>query len=380
MSIVLLNKPGLMNKIIWLLFFLSPAFLPSALNSCAGNSNSNKKGEQSGAQILPKSGNRLNIPNPAEYTFAWGDEFEGNHLDSKKWFLRREGDPSFGPPNTKGNIQVANGHVTLLSKAPPVGPLSAAEISTENLFDFRYGYFEIRAQLSSGVGGECAFWMTTPKTSVVSNPFDPAISGVEIDIFENGISKGVNKLFYSLHWGGYEPPHAKLLTHVDSIPGIYAGFHTFALEWTPRKYSIYVDGKERITTDTIVSHVPEFILLGIGPGGFGGSAALFPNPSSFVVDYIRVYNRRPEVTLFGGTNFRSWVSNGLLAGSYNTAQLLANGGIDNALFSVEIPTGWTVTLFEEDNFTGKSTMLNAGDIKNLGAWNGITSSLKISSP
>ncbi|MEO6230502.1 MAG: glycoside hydrolase family 16 protein [Ferruginibacter sp.] len=369
-----------MNKIIYFLFFLSQASLPAALNSCAGNSNDNIKSEKPGSQIASKSGNGLNIPIPSEYSFAWGDEFDSNNLDSKKWFLRREGNASFGPPNTRSNIKVANGYLTLLSKSPPAGALSSAEVSTEGLFNFRYGYFEIRAQLSSGVGGECAFWMTTPKTSVVSNPFDPVISGAEIDIFENGIGHGINKLYYSLHWNGYEPAHAKVLTQVDSIPGIYEGFHTFALEWTPRKYSIYVDGKVRITTDTIVSHVPEFILLGIGPGGFGGSAALFPNPSSFLVDYIRVYNRRAEVTLFGDTNYRGWVSNGLLPGSYTNAQLVSNGCVNNMLSSVEIPSGWTVTLYDGDNFSGKSKLLNSGDIQNLGAWNGITSSLKITTP
>lgn len=322
----------------------------------------------------------LGNPDLSNYIFAWGDDFNGSSLDTKKWFLRWEDNPNNSAPNTRSNIIIKDGLATLIAKAPPAGPSGGAEISTETLHYFRYGYFEIRAQLSSGVGNECAFWITSPATSIVSNPFNPAISGAEIDIFENGIAKGINKLYYSLHWNGYEPPHAAFITQVDSLPGIYSGFHTFALEWTPKKYAIYIDGVQRSTTDTIISHIPSFIILGMGPGGFGGSAPLFPNPSSFIIDYVHVYNRRPEVTLYGNINYRGWISNGLLAGSYTTAQLVANGGINNTLSSLEIPAGWKVTLFDEDNFNGNSTVLSSGDVVDLGLWRRITSSLKITSP
>lgn len=372
-----------MKQSIKRLAFLSYVTLFSCLLSCKKSDVTEIKKEaiQSSANNQ-LNGTLVNGLNLSEYVFFGADEFNGATLDTTVWFLRRENDPTYGPPNTRSNITVNNGFLTLVTKEPPAGLASSAEISTETRpnFYFRYGYFETRAQLSSGVGNSCAFWLTSPATSVVSNPFNPAISGAEIDIFESGIGLGINKLFYSLHWNGYVPPYGSFITQTDSLPGIYSGFHTFALEWTPKKYTIYVDGIQRVTTDTIISHIPSFIILGLGPGGFGGSASLFPNPSSFIVDYIRVYNRRPEVTLYGNINYRGWVSNGLLAGSYTTSQIVANGGIDNMLSSLEIPPGWTVTLFDGDNFSGNSIILNSGDTVNLGAWNSTTSSLKITSP
>ena len=99
-----------------------------------------------------------------------------------------------------------------------------------------------------------------------------------------------------------------------------------------------------------------------------------------MVDYLRVYARRPEVTLYGDVNYRKWVSDGLLPGSYTTSQLIANGSRDNSLSSIEIPPGWKVILYDKDNFSGESLTLNFGDVPDLGAFNKITSSIQIISP
>lgn len=334
---------------------------------------------KSGSLNKSNSSNLMPLANVnlSEYVFFGGDEFNGNSLDTNVWYLRRENDPTDPAPNIRSNISVGNGFLTLITKAPPVGSISRSEISTKPIYSFRYGYFEIRAQLSSGAGNSCAFWLQTPLTNVVSDPFNPALAGAEIDIFENGISQGVDKLFYSLHWNGYIAPQAKFVTAIDYIPGVYSGFHTFALEWTPKKYTIYVDGIQRIVSDTIISRTPEFIVLGLGPGGFGGSTVTNPNPSSFIVDYIHVYNRRQEVTLYGDWDYKGWISNGLLPGSYTTTQLTQNGFVNNDLTSIEIPVGWKVTLFDKDNFTGDSIVLSNGDATYVDYMDNRTSSMRI---
>jgi len=315
---------------------------------------------------------------PDEYVFCFSDEFNGTTIDENIWNRRRRlaTDTNSIDPNSLETIKVSNGILSMATYTAP-NKIGSAEISTDKHYQLRYGYFELKAQLSSGVGNGSAFWLQTPKTLVVSNPFNPAMAGVEVDIFENGISNGINKIYYSLHWNGYNAGEAKSITFTDFIAGVYNGFHTFALEWTPKKYVIYVDGVQRIKTDTIISHLPEFIILGIGPGGFGGNGPMFPNPSSLLVDYLHVYNRRPEVTLFGDTDYRGWVSNGLQPGAYTTAQLIAKGAADNDISSIEVPKGWKVTLYNKNNFLGDSLVVDGLDVYNLDAMENKISSVRI---
>ena len=313
-----------------------------------------------------------------EYVFYFGDEFNGTTVDESIWNRRRRRptDTNSYNPNSLQTIKVSNG-ILSMSTYKLGNEIGSAEISTDQHYQIRYGYFELRAQLSSGVGNECAFWLQTPKVLVVSNPFNPAKAGVEIDIFENGIGNGINKLYYSLHWNGYNAADQKVVTFTDILPGVYSGFHTFGFEWTPKKYVVYVDGVQRTTTDTIISRTPEFIILGIGPGAFGGSGTMFPNPSKFLVDYIHVYNRKPEVTLYGNMDYRGSISNGLQPGSYTTAELIANGAYNNDISSAEIPAGWKLTLYDKDNFLGDSLVVNELDVYHLDFMDNKTSSLKI---
>lgn len=39
------------------------------------------------------------------------------------------------------------------------------------------------------------------------------------------------------------------------------GYHTFAMHWTPEKYTFYCDGEVVSTADKNVSQIPQFILL-----------------------------------------------------------------------------------------------------------------------
>ena len=140
---------------------------------------------------------------PDEYIFCFSDEFNGTTIDENIWNRRRRlaTDTNSIDPNSLETIKVSNGILSMATYTAP-NKIGSAEISTDKHYQLRYGYFELKAQLSSGVGNGSAFWLQTPKTLVVSNPFNPAMAGVEVDIFENGISNGINKIYYSLHWNG----------------------------------------------------------------------------------------------------------------------------------------------------------------------------------
>ena len=109
------------------------------------------------------------------------------------------------------------------------------------------------------------------------------------------------------------------------IPGIAEGFHTFALQWTPKEYIVYIDGVQQAQTTQAVSHIPEFIILSTEITGYGGDQTLMSNNIAdvFEVDYVKVYERKPAVTIYGDCDGYGWVSDGLLPGKYTSAQLAA---------------------------------------------------------
>jgi hypothetical protein len=67
--------------------------------------------------------------------------------------------------------------------------------------------------------------------------------------------------------------------------------------------------------------------------------------------------------------------------SYTTAQLRVAGIPDNSIEIIKVNAGWTVTLYDKDNFAGDSVTCTAS-VRTLGApefkFNKKTSSLKVS--
>jgi predicted alpha-1,6-mannanase (GH76 family) len=75
----------------------------------------------------------------------------------------------------------------------------------------------------------------------------------------------------------------------------------------------------------------------------------------------------------------AWSS--LPAGSYTLAQLNARGVANDDITSITVPPGWTVTMYENDNFTGASLVRTSNDtFLSSGAWNDRVSSLVVSAP
>jgi hypothetical protein len=65
------------------------------------------------------------------------------------------------------------------------------------------------------------------------------------------------------------------------------------------------------------------------------------------------------VTFYQDINYGGTVTTAIPKGNYTLAQLQAFGLPDNWASSVKIPTGWTVTMYTNDNFTGTSWVRTA---------------------
>ncbi|MBW8040334.1 MAG: cellulase family glycosylhydrolase [Planctomycetes bacterium] len=85
----------------------------------------------------------------------------------------------------------------------------------------------------------------------------------------------------------------------------------------------------------------------------------------------------PPVLLYQNYDYGGW-SAGFGSGSYTMADIIAAGGVNDDASSLLISPGYTVTLYEDDNFSGSSLVLTA-DTPNLGsyAFNDMLSSMTI---
>lgn len=82
-----------------------------------------------------------------------------------------------------------------------------------------------------------------------------------------------------------------------------------------------------------------------------------------------------KVHVYQDINYAGFYSQ-LLPGDYTSAQLFARGIPDNYITSLSIPSGYIVTVYENDNFTGTSKTFTANTTW-LADWNDRISSIKI---
>lgn len=298
-------------------------------------------------------------PDLSNYSLCKTDDFKGNKLNKTVWNFRRENDDVDGSIYMRKNAVVKDGYLHLITNRLNE-KFSAVSISTQSnqKYHFKYGYFEIRARLPQTPGNVGAFWLQSNGMAATRPQANTSIYGAEIDVFEYSASNK-DKLFHSLHWNGYDYKNgAKLTTSENYMAGISNGFHTFALEWTPKEYVVYIDGVEKVRTEQYISHVPEYIILGCGTGGFGGPLNYSgPWPDTMIVDYIKMYQRKPEVRIYGACDGYGWVSDGLRPGIYDFEKLQRLSFFNNEASAIEIPEGWKVIVYDGENLSGDSIIL-----------------------
>ncbi len=220
--------------------------------------------------------------------------------------------------NVQDAVSVGNGKLTIRTYTNNGNHYTTMVRSKKT---WTHGYFESSIRFKGDPGMWSAFWLyrnTIWSDDAYSVPGrSPATSGVEVDIVEhhtagwrqpNNSSSVSNSINTALHWDGYGANH-KVAGKVTSIPNLYDGeFHTYAAEWLPDGYKLFVDGVEIWDTrdnsasdgnDTagIVSQVAQFIILssevqdntwvGMIPSGGYGLRGAASNPT-MEVDWVRV--------------------------------------------------------------------------------------------
>ena len=225
-------------------------------------------------------------PETLGYKLFWEDHFNGDKLDPNKWEVRGIGPRAVGFVSAEA-VRVEDGFLKL-SAFVKDDKIQISAVGTQNHFMTRYGYFECRARLQKSAGVWAAFWIQSTK---IAQGEDPATYGAEIDIMEFFKKLGTDIVSHNVHWA-YGPNQQTTHGMQSYLKGVSEGFHTFALEWTPEKYSFFIDGYKFYEVTQGISQIEEYMILSMELPSKMEELKHAVFPDVFIVDYVKVYKKQ----------------------------------------------------------------------------------------
>ncbi|MEE9320345.1 MAG: glycoside hydrolase family 16 protein [Granulosicoccus sp.] len=242
----------------------------------------------------------------SQYTLMFGDEFHGTELDSTKWntalpwgsdlvinselqyYVDIANKPDFGysPFSFDGETLTITAIETpenLRASANEQGWLSGV-LTTAGKLEVTYGYIETRVDLPPGRGLWPAFWM-------LSSEFIDLKPQLFVMEYNGGRA---NSVFHNYNYQD-EDNNLRSPGQWEVVEeGLSEGFHTVGVAWSPEELLFYVDGKPRYKiTGENVSRQSMYLILNLAVGGVwtGAPDATTRIPASYVIDYVRVYEK-----------------------------------------------------------------------------------------
>ncbi len=244
------------------------------------------------------------LAQPPGYRLVWADEFDTPGLpDPVRWNYERgmirNNEAQFYTVERRENARIEDGVLIIearredWSQDGKTARYTSASITTECRQYWRYGRIEVRAKLPTGRGTWPAIWMLGQNIGKVGWP-----KCGEIDIMEN-VGFDPDVIHANIHTDAYN--HVKGTNKGDriTIKAPYDDFHVYAVDWSPKRITMSVDGKSYFTYENEGTgeavwpfDQPFYLILNLAIGGsWGGQKgiddAIFPQ--RFEIDYVRVY-------------------------------------------------------------------------------------------
>ena len=236
---------------------------------------------------------RITAYSPAEvdttrpgWRLVFSDEFNNADLDRSKWQTQYWHGRTNYPElqyYADNSFTFSDGmvHITASERSIENMRYASGLISSQNHYTFTYGYAEIRAKVPHGQGLWPAFWLVT----------EGKVRRPEIDVLEL-LGHDTQTVYTTAHYRD-DDGAIQDVGHSVSVPDLSAGFHTFAVDWSPEALIWFVDG---IECYRITEHIPDEPMYMIANLAVGGTWPGDPDestsfPAQFDVDSIRVYQR-----------------------------------------------------------------------------------------
>lgn len=251
------------------------------------------------------------------WVYAWGDEFNGTKLNTKKWAyeLGVVRNPGASQTYTKDCVKVKNGKLQLISRAKETKnsqykegsehwnekiktqPFASGSVTTRDVKHFEApGRLEFRARIPEGKGVWPAIW------TMHVNKYGWPANG-EIDILEH-ISQEPQTCYSIFRWGhnGGNQEHKVIRTR--QFKDYSKKFHIYVLEWDDEVMRILIDDEEVGRVNIADANYPNgdnplrtpcYIIMNTAIGGQGTwpeKADPKDYPVKFEIDYVRYYTKK----------------------------------------------------------------------------------------
>lgn len=201
---------------------------------------------------------------PEGYKLMWGDDFDGESLDMRKWEFT-EGMSGYEDlvistePEVVcvGDSKLKINAIKYTDKENPNIKYAATySISTPRTMNFKYGYIEMKAKVPYKLGCWPSLWMKAVKRREENQEF--LTYGkckdymAEVDIFEvfgttNNPCANIHKWYYNatnetinVNYNALYQGKEYVFENEDNLSDEY---HIYGFEWTPDKMSFSVDGE-----------------------------------------------------------------------------------------------------------------------------------------
>lgn len=259
-----------------------------------------------------------------EWECTWSDEFDGDALNASYWSGNNKGMRRGGYWDPDSQVSVKDGKLYITTEYLEDGKYGpgwyTAEIETRDKIAPTYGYIECRCICAPGNGLWSAFWTFSHGVGKIDGT---GRDGAEIDIFEsphyayNSIFK--DSVTHSVHYDGYAESHQRKFLGSWYVDNPYTEFNTYGVEWNENELIFYINGIESARIDDeSVPRVEEWLKLSVEVNGTngvpgltndgtidGGKIGLITDnggndyKSDFVVDYVRIYQKKPVTSVAG---------------------------------------------------------------------------------
>ena len=263
------------------------------------------------------------------FKYAWGDDFDGNALDTTKWRQMNENQHKSEGQYGKTSVRNTDPNYVFLKDGKfhicatyDENYWYGGMIRTQDIMMYKYGYAEISAIVPHGPSFWVAFWASKSTSEPAMSNTDPSIPmwmRPEIDIMEmfgNSASYAANGHRWPTTTGknmGYEHTsldgkqfgQSKKYSHPEAGGRLTDDFHTYGFLWDATQISFTCDGKLFFKYDTTTKEEDKecfnhemYLILSMALGYASQSADIatatedeWTKTNKFIIDYCNIYQK-----------------------------------------------------------------------------------------
>ena len=301
-----------------------PVFLACVLAACGPSQNAPQTNESEASSTVAEAPADPFAPNPPDgMTLVWGDEFNmDGRPDPANWtyetgYVRNNEAQWYRPESAEVRdgclVITAEHHEQPLPNPRGANPwfggntrpieYTSACLITKGLHSFKFGRIEARIKAPLTEGSWPAFW-----TLGISENWP---SCGEVDIFEYYQKIVLANFCWAAPGGTWKPEWNTVRTPLEKYqkddPEWADRFHVYAMDWDENRIALSVDGvavndssiaevkNARYRSVENPFHQPHYLLVNLALGGdSGGDVTKVPFPVYMYVDYVRVYQKKPD--------------------------------------------------------------------------------------